>query len=181
VERACQFPISGDSTQLDEFFAHRIRATLYGPIEQQSIRDVQPGWLYDRVVRHCVTDLRSRDEEVAGDDLTLVQRLSNVDEHRCLHLTAVMPDLVHYAGPVEGSRRSWRFGSPPFFDGTILGTLVDDPEHPEPLPELTAEMELRLEAPRKAANSDVAGVLLAIHQRIAGHVLPRVLNPPPQA
>jgi len=71
---ACEFPIRGSMEGLEKFFARGLRPMLYGPREQKAIRDVQPGWLHDEVVRHGSSPGRSREEEVSADALTLLNR-----------------------------------------------------------------------------------------------------------
>jgi hypothetical protein len=176
-ERACQFPISGDPDEVNDFFSDRRRAALYGARERQAIRDVRPGWLHDYVARHGQTDLSERDEEVAYDNLTLLNRLSNIDKHRRVHLVASWPDLVYWTSD-SPARQRWRWGNPPFEDGAILGRLYDDPEHPEPAPTtLHHELELRVLDPPEAGVNDVVGLLQSIHRHLSARVIPGVLNP----
>lgn len=111
-ERACQFPIFGDLTQLDGFLATSPRDVLYGPREREAFRSVQPGWLHDLVLAHDGTEHRPRQEEVAHDDLTLLNRLSNIDKHRRLHLVVWWPGLVYW-GSNGPSQCQWRWGSRP--------------------------------------------------------------------
>ena len=68
------------------------------------------------------------------------------------------------------------WGTPPFTDGTILGRLFDDAQHPEPLPELHHDMDLRLTDPPGATGTDVVRLLESIHDHVRSRVLPHVLN-----
>jgi hypothetical protein len=115
------------------------RQDLYGPRERQAIRDVQPACLHDEVARLGTMELHPREEEVTYDSLWLLSRLSNIDKHRRLHLTAWWPDIVYW-GSDEPSHRRWRWGQPPYEDGRILGRLINDSTHPEPPATLHEEM-----------------------------------------
>lgn len=178
-EQACAFPIYRSRSGLEGFFSDQRRAHLYGPRQQQAISSVQPGHLYDDMLstgQH--TQLPDRDREVAYDPLFVLNRLSNIDKHRRLHVTVAWPDLVYW--PSEGpTKRRWIWGRPPFEDGAILGRLLDDPENPEPSPSgLHHEMDLRLPAPEGASSTDIRRLLEAMHTRIANYVLPRILGAP---
>jgi hypothetical protein len=176
-ERACEFPVRGELSKLDKFFATSPRPILYGPRERRAIRDVQPGWLYEQILQHGITPPgETREQEVASDDLTLLVRLNNVDKHRTLHLSAPALDLVYWASD-EPSHSRWRMRQPPLDDGDVVGTLIRDPDHPEPKPELNYKMELRVFDPPAAGTADVVGLLKAMHHHLQGWVLPRVLNP----
>jgi hypothetical protein len=176
-EWACQFPIYGEPEKLDAFFTHASRAHLFGASEQQAIRAVQPGWLYDYLANAGQTNLPDRSEEVRFDPLTLLQRLSNIDKHRRLHVVTCWPGLVYW-GSDGPSRRTWRWGTPPFGDGAVLGYLIDDPEHPEPPPDLHQDMELRLLEPPAAAAIEVVGLLDNMYRQITSRVLPKILTAP---
>lgn len=142
-EHACVFPIFSEPSELRGFFQREPRPSLFGPPQQQAIREVQPAALRDDLAAQGRTDLHERSEEVAHDHLAVLQRLSNIDKHRRLHVVTFWPDLIYWASD-GSSRRRWQWGTPPFEDGAILGHLFDDPEHPEPLPKLYHEIELRL-------------------------------------
>jgi hypothetical protein len=175
-ERDCEFPICKKRSDLTKWFKQRLRPTLFGQREQQAIRRVQPAAMHDELAAQGQTALHPRADEVEYDNLYVLQRLSNVDKHRRLHVVTCWPDLVYW-GSDEPSKRQWRWGKPPFVDGVILGYLIDDPQHPEPLPDLQRDIQLRLTGPRGAAETDVARLLEGIHQYVTGWVLPRVLNP----
>ena len=174
-ELACEFPIRDDPNKLDKFFSAGGRQALYGAQERQAIRDVQPAWLHDEVASRGVEELRPREESVTYDPLWLLSRLSNIDKHRRLHLTAWWPDIVYW-GSDKPSRRRWRWGQPPYEDGRVLGRLIDDSEHPEPPAMLRQEMTLRILYPG-AESQDVARLLEGIHQDLTYRVLPRLLDP----
>ena len=70
----------------------------------------------------------------------------------------------------------WRWGRPPFEDGSILDTLIGDAGQPAPAPQLHHEIELWLFQPPEVRHSDVVGLLTSIHQRLSGWVMPRVLD-----
>lgn len=178
-ERACQFPICAKPSELEEFFDRPPRPTLYGEREQRAIRSVQPAALHDELAAQGGTDLHPRAEEVEWDSLHVLQRLSNIDKHRRLHVVTCWPDLIYW-GSDEPSQRRWQWGQPPFVNGAILGYLIDDPEHPEPLPELQSDIELRLTEPEGATGTDVVQLLVAMHQHIMYRVLPHVLSLDPR-
>ena len=120
-----------------------------------------------------------RHEEVAYDYLTLLDRLSNIDKHRRVHLVASWPALVYW-GSDEPSRLRWRWGQPPFNDGTILGRLYQDPQHTELVPEtLQHDMQLRVLRPPEAAVNDIVSLLRGIHRDVVHRVIPGVLMPQP--
>jgi hypothetical protein len=96
-----------------------------------------------------------REEEVRWDSLTLLQRLSNVDKHRTVHLVGWWPDLVYWGGNEGDPEYRSRWGRPPFEDGSLLGTLIGDPGQAAPAPRLDHEMELRLFHPPEVRSSDV--------------------------
>jgi hypothetical protein len=52
-ERACEFPICSKPSELREFFKRQPRPSLYGPREQQAIREVQPAALHDDLAAHA--------------------------------------------------------------------------------------------------------------------------------
>lgn len=174
-ELACEFPIRDDPHKLDRFFSQRIRQALYGAQERQAIRDVQPAWLHDELAHQGTTELRPREEEVTYDPLWLLSRLSNIDKHRRLHLTVWWPDIVYW-GSDEPSHRRWRWGEPPYEDGSILGRLIDDSRHPEPPATLHQEMTLRILYPG-AESQDVVPLLDGIHEHLTYRVLPGLLDP----
>lgn len=174
-ERACEFPICSKPSELREFFKREPRPSLFGPPQQQAIREVQPAALRDDLAAQGRTDLHERYEEVAYDHLAVLQRLSNIDKHRRLHVVTFWPDLIYW-GSDGSSRRRWQWGTPPFKDGAILGHLFDDPEHPEPLPKLYHEIELRLTDPLGATATDVVSLLTGMHRHVTYRVLPHVLN-----
>jgi hypothetical protein len=174
-ERACAFPIYGTRDGLDRFFSDKSRAHLFGTSQQEAIRAVQPGHLYDSVAEEARKRL-DRDREVAFDHLYLLNRLSNIDKHRRLHVTVWWPGLVYW-GSDGSSKRKWIWGIPPFEDGSILGRLLDDPDNPEPPPpEIHHDIELRLLAPEGAANTDARKLLHSIYNRVVQFALPRTLG-----
>jgi hypothetical protein len=159
-----------------KFFSKRGRQALYGPCERQAIRDVQPAWLHDQVARQETMELRPREEEVAYDPLWLLSKLSNIDKHRRLHLTAWWwPDIVYW-GSDEPSHRRRRWGEPPYEDGRILGRLIDDSRHPEPPATLHQEMTLRILYPG-AESQDIVRLLKGMQEDLTDRVLPRLLDP----
>ena len=174
-EWACEFPIRDDPPKLDNFFSAWGRQALYGPRERQVIRDVQPAWLHDQVSRHGTTELSPREEEVDYDPLWLLSRLSNIDKHRRLHLTAWWPDIVYWRSD-EPSHRRWRWDEPPYEDGRILGRLIDDARHPEPPATLHQEMTLR-SLYSGAESQDTVRLLKGIHDDMTYRVMPRLLDP----
>ena len=95
-ERACQFPICAKPSELRDFFNRQPRPTLYGPQEQKAIREVQPAALHDELAAQGQTELHPRAEEVEYDRLSVLQRLSNIDKHRRLHIVMFWPDLVYW-------------------------------------------------------------------------------------
>jgi hypothetical protein len=175
-ERDCEFPIYATPPGLQRFFNGGNRPLLYGPQEQQAIASVQPGRGYDDQIAQGRTLTYGRAEEVRYDPLTVLNRMSNIDKHRNLNIVAWWSDLVYWGSDGPSSRR-WRWGTLPFEDGTILGTLIDDPTHPEPLPQLQTDMELRILDPPGAGATDIVGLLKNMHSRITAIILPTILNP----
>lgn len=174
-ERACEFPICAKPSELREFFNRPPRPTLYAQREQQAMREVQPAAKHDERAAESRTDFHPRAEEVEYDSLETLRRLSNIDKHRRLHVVTYWPDLVYW-GSDGPSKRRWQWGTPPFTNGAILGYLIDDPQHPEPLPELHHDLELRLTEPPGATGMDVARLLESIHQHVTFRVLPHILH-----
>jgi hypothetical protein len=72
-EHACEFPICSKPAELQEFFKREPRPRLFGPLEQQAIREVQPAALHDELAAQGRTDLHKRSEELAYDLLTVLQ------------------------------------------------------------------------------------------------------------
>jgi len=175
-EHACEFPIRSKPSELRKFFQHCMRADLYGPQERQAIRAVQPARLHDYLTETGQIPAHKRTEEVAYDFLTVLNRLSNIDKHRRLHVVTCWPDLVYW-GSDDPSKRRWAWGALPLKNGSILGHLYTDPEHPEPPPSLHHEMELRIPDPLGAASMDVVDLLGEIHRDVTVRVLPRLLGP----
>lgn len=172
----CEFPIRDELAKVDAFSNERPRRPLYGARERRAIRDVQPGWLHDQIVAMGSTSAQPREEEVRWDSLTLLQRLSNVDKHRTLHLVGWWPDFIYWGGNEGDPEYRWQWGRPPFENGSILGTLIADAGQPAPAPQLHHEIELRLFQPPEVRHSDVVGLLTSIHQRLSSWVMPRVLD-----
>jgi hypothetical protein len=175
-EHACQFPIRSKPSELRKFFKHCLRTNLYGPQERQAIRAVQPARLHDYLAETGQIPAHKRSEEVAYDFLTVLNRLSNIDKHRRLHVVTCWPDLVYW-GSDGPSKRRWAWGALPLKNGGILGHLYVDSEHPEPPPSLHHEMELRIPGPPGAASMDVVDLLGEIHRDVTVRVLPRLLGP----
>ncbi len=186
-EGACKFPIYGTKADLDAFLQGRHIPVLLGPSED-AIRAVQPGALHDYLAQRGGIELHSRDEEVAYDSLMVLNRLTNIDKHRRLHVVTWWPDLVYWGSDNPTDRR-WRWGRPPFEDGAVLGVLIDDPDHPEPPPELHHDMQLRvwLQPPAGSSASarliaaatidiELVRLLTALHQHLARRVLPRLFQ-----
>jgi hypothetical protein len=185
-EAAGQFPIYGVKTELDRFFQRRYIPELLGPNED-AIRAVQPGALHDYLAVQGGTDLHPREEEVAYDSLTLLNRLTKIDKHRRLHVITWWPDLIYWGSDVPASRR-WRWGQPPFEDGAVLGILINDPERPGPSPDVHHELQLRVWLPPASSassarllaaavvNSEVVRLLTGLHQHLAWRVLPRLFR-----
>lgn len=162
-ERSCQFPICKDMASFAEFF--RKRPGLYGPVEQEAMKAVQPGRIHDQAVALGIQmGTTDREIEVAHDHLWTLATLSNIDKHRKLHVTMWWPDLLYWAsdGP---SRRRWVWGNPPFNDGSILGKLCDDLTHPEPPGTLYDEIKLSLNH-RGARFDDVCRMLHSIQDGV---------------
>jgi len=182
-EAACQFPIYEVKTELDAFFQRRYLPELLGPNED-AIRAVQPGALHDYLAAQGGTDLHPREEEVAYDSLTLLNRLTKIDKHRRLHVITWWPDLIYWGSDLP-ARRRWRWGQPPFEDGAVLGFLVDDPGPP---PGVRHELQLRVWLPPASSassarllaaaviNSEVVRLLTGLHQHLAWRVLPRLFQ-----
>lgn len=178
-ERTCEFPIYGDPAEVGKFFKDGRRRSLYGDRERRAVGAVQPGWLHDQVVQHGIAEARPREEEVAHDDLTLLNRLSNVDKHRRVHVAVSWPELVYWGSDHPSEEQRWYWGRPPFEDGAILGRLRQPPDHPEPAPRtLHHEMQLRVLDPPEAGGNDIVTLLRSIHGELSHRVIPTVLNPP---
>ena len=121
--------------------------------------------------RSCVRERR----QSLTTPLWLLARLSNIDKHRRLHLTAWWPDIVYW-GSDEPSHCRWRWGAPPYEDGRILGRLIHDSRHPEPPATLHQEMTLRILYPG-AESQDIVRLLKGIHEDMTYRVMPRLLDP----
>jgi hypothetical protein len=85
-QHACEFPICSKPSELPGFFKREPRPSLFGPLQQQALREVQPAAPHDDLATQGRTDLHERSEEVAYDHLAVLQRLSNIDKHRRLHV-----------------------------------------------------------------------------------------------
>jgi hypothetical protein len=173
-EHDCEFPIYGNPAELQGFFNSRNRPNLYGPQEREAICSVQPGWGYDDQIRQGRTLAYGRDEEVNYHPLTLLNRLSNIDKHRRLNPVTSWIDLVYW-GTDGQARRGWRWGTPPFESGSILGVLIGDPSNPEPLPRIQGDPDFRVLDPPEASSADITGLLTNMHTYISYRVLPRIL------
>jgi hypothetical protein len=154
-EKATAFPIYPESAGLDGFFREKSRTHLYSPEQQNAIRAVQPGHLYDSQESRVGATLLNRQREVDYDLLFLLNKLSNIDKHRRLHTAICWPSLIYWASS-DPAEHKWTWGNPPFITGAILGRLTIDPGSPEPPPDLHHEFEMRLTEPIGASNSDVA-------------------------
>lgn len=177
-ERACEFPIRDLPSRLDAFFRDRCRLHLYGPRERRAIAGVQPGWRHDHAMRLKVPDLGTRQDDVKWDELWLLNRLSNIDKHRRLHIAAWWPDLTYWTSDdSERVSARWTYGRPPFENGDVLGRLLVDEPDAAPPRNIYQELDLRIVDPPAACNQDLVGLLRRMHQYIASWVVPRVLNP----
>jgi hypothetical protein len=130
-ESATEFPVSGTHEWFERFFTRRGRDALYGPREREAMGSVQPGAHHDLAVQFGATPSDTREEAVKWDSLWVLNRLSNIDKHRKLHVTVAWPDLVHW-GSDGPSHRRWRYGTPPFDDvpsSAISPTTRTIPSH----------------------------------------------------
>ncbi len=99
--------------------------------------------------------------------------MPNIDKHRRLHVVTCWPDLV-YRGSDGPSKCRWKWGTPPFANGAILGYLFDDPQRSAPLPELQHQVDLRLTGSTRCQRRDA--LLESVYRHVAHRVLPYVLN-----
>jgi hypothetical protein len=164
-EKAAGFPVSATPERFVAFFQRPHRGTLYGAREQSAMRAVQPGATHDEATRLGVQTFSTRWQAVRWDRLWLLNGLSIFDRHRRLLVTVMSSDLVYWPSPSGQSHREWRYGTPPFDDGAILGYLTDDPDHPEAPTTVHQKMDLRLPDP-VAGQNEVVGFLSSILRHV---------------
>jgi hypothetical protein len=153
-ERACQFPISRNPDEFDEFFTkHKVRNRITPPaVRDKMLRPVQPFYYPEMAQRYGGGSASNPDYEAAYQHSALgeLSTMSNIDKHRRLTLAAWWPNLVYWGSNGESNRR-WLPGDGTIKDGSIIGyivgtdeqgsdlmydfnlTLLDLPAHTDPL------------------------------------------------
>lgn len=131
LERRVEFPIRDD--RFDDYMDQTVRRDVrrrdvYEPVHVDAMRAVQPGHDYDEALADG-DDLgrNARDIEVRLDLLLALTRLNNIDKHRFVHQTIAQLRTAAIRG--EHPPR-WIPGERPLDDGSVVATLIDQPEHP---------------------------------------------------
>lgn len=124
-ERSVQFPITDSPASFDTAIGRRLPHAKDEHIE--FICTQQPWYLVNQA---SVLDDEQRNESILHDDLSTLQRLSNTDKHRRIHLTAWYPSDI-YAGSNETVTVGWRQNHPgrPWQHGDVIGWwILDGPD-----------------------------------------------------
>lgn len=124
-EGSVQFPITDSPASFDTAVVRRLPYAKDEHIE--FIRTRQPWYL----VHHAsVLDDEQRKESITHDNLSTLQRFSNTDKHRRIHLTAWYPSDI-YAGSNDTVTVGWRPNHPgrPWQHGDVIGWwILDGPD-----------------------------------------------------
>jgi hypothetical protein len=140
---------------------------------EEALRSVAPGWMYDPLALIDGEEVLTFEQALDIDQLWPLHQLSIIDKHRRLHVVAWWPDDVWWLNRDGSDSPGWRWGSPPFIKGRILGTFFG--AQPPLREDLTATLELRIVEPQiSAAALPVVETLTRTLQYIWSAVLPRV-------
>lgn len=125
-QRACQFPIYADPNSFDDFFhKHRTRREIMQEPVRRALRAVQPFYWLEHGLRVDPASVGERnwEDEARYHPLTTINRLSNIDKHRRLAVTAWWPASIWFS-VTEGTGRTWRPGRGfPWKHGDIVGYI----------------------------------------------------------
>jgi hypothetical protein len=130
-ERACQFPICSSPDDFDRFF--KGRAKMMDDGMRCVLHRVQPFyWLQNMKGLSEGANALSYEEDSRFRPLTSVARLSNIDKHRRLTVTAWWPSLFYWTvGKNDSGDFQWRpNGVSPWSDGEIIGFVTGSGSEP---------------------------------------------------
>jgi hypothetical protein len=171
LEPLPEFPIRDSAKGYVDFFAGR-RTGLFDEKAEEAVRSVVPGHRFDALAAIDDELIMTFQREVVLDPLWQLHRLSIIDKHRRLSLVALWPD-VYWLNRDGQDSPDWRWGSPPFTKGAILGTLIGGtlPDRAD----LTATMEMRLHEPSVfSTNMSIVALTQRFADYIRGTALPRI-------
>lgn len=108
----------------ERFFKHKWRTQIMSLALRDILRSVQPfyGLEYLRSVGKA-NDLGSYADHSPFHGLSTMARVSNIDKHRRLAVTAWWPDIVSW-GSDGVTHRRWLPGDGTFVDGSMVGYIV---------------------------------------------------------
>jgi hypothetical protein len=175
LQRLSEFPFVLKENELRDWFARR--QTIFGPAEEAALRAVAPGWMWDSITDadKAAEIWGTREEEVQRGQLWKLNRLCNIDKHRRLHVVALWPDIIYWTSN-DADDYGWIPGSPPYADGTIVGTLIAKPGRVGPQPHIVANFELRLVDEDIVYGSAIAEGLDGLLQFVLNSTLPRLFQ-----
>jgi hypothetical protein len=189
-ELATAFPIRADEAAFERFFVDgrwgTVRSRLYGDVEREALRCVQPFALADEARAVGVEPSTVAQDDLLMDHAYALNAVWNIDKHRRLPRVAwTLDSLVWWSK--DGAAYQWIGHVEQFAlleDGTVLGELHDlsGSGRPQVDPNLTIEIVLADDpSPYK---SPLVGRLESLHRSLARWVAPRVFvvaegNPPP--
>ncbi|MDU0315267.1 hypothetical protein RKE38_16325 [Phycicoccus sp. M110.8] len=165
-ERQCQWPICATPAEFERFFEGKARRQIFSTRMQGCLRYVQPFYWLEQAqkVGSATSSDLSWESEAATDSLYVLQRLSNLDKHRRLTVTAVWPSLLYWINEAGSEPRvDWRYlKPPPWSDGDVIGRMTIESG---PSPRVVQELVLvALESPAHD------------HQREAHHSLTKEVD-----
>jgi hypothetical protein len=170
-EELTAFPVRESPEDYDTFFGGR-RKALFDTKAEKALRSVAPGcWFSSEAIVDGELIMTFR-EEVTRDKLWQLHRLSIIDKHRRLSVIALWPEPVYWMNTNGEDSPDWRWGTPPFEKGSIVGTFIGGS-----LPTrqaLTAELELRIAEPRVLPSEGVVETVRRFATYIEHWVLPRI-------
>jgi hypothetical protein len=178
-EMACQFPICSSPDDFNRFFT-RPRAKIMDDRVRRALHGVQPFFWLENMKMISVKGAKtlSYEEDSRLRPLTSVARLSNIDKHRRLTVTAWWPSLFYWTvGKNDSGDFQWRAsGVPPWDDGAIIGYVTGTGSEPPKffhefdlvIIDATTHSSLDLSSRDLIAEAEewVAGVEVALRQMI---------------
>jgi hypothetical protein len=123
-ERSCQFPICDDPPSFKKFFSNDTwRKKIMPSHLREALRSVQPFYGLEYLKGIGAAEGRgSYADHSPYYALSTLARMSNIDKHRRLAVTAWWPDIVSWGSNGQTNRR-WLPG-----DGSIVGYIVGSDE-----------------------------------------------------
>lgn len=166
------FPICENAHKFEAFL--RRRSALYGPIEIEAMRCVQPYALAEEARAVGVAATTPEEERFKWDILRRLNLLWNIDKHRRFPDFAVVPNLPYWTG---GDDCTWHAPRPmplEYVDGTVLGYLECPRGGTYSEPHVVHRLVITFAD--DVGRDDVGETLKAWHRDIHGWILPLIIT-----